>query len=173
MSDLEILIERKTEVVDVERLRWHDRNPRVHPESLLAKLARSITEFGWTNPIIVAKDGKTILAGHARVIVAKRMGISHVPVVKTDLEGDKADAYMLADNRIHEDSEWDRSLLKDVFLDLDHGGFDLELTGFNLNEVEELMTAAPPPEGAGWQGTGTPSEVCCPECGHKWTLGKK
>lgn len=161
------VLEKRIVYVDPDMLAWHPRNPRLHPESLLAKLEKSILSFGWTNPVIVANDGHTILAGHARVVVARRMGISKIPVIKTDLEGDKADAYLLADNRIAEESEWDRPLLKDLFLDLDHGGFDLELTGFDLEEVEELMTAAPPGQGGPEAPAGT-GFTTCPECGYTW-----
>jgi hypothetical protein len=136
-------IERTTEIAFLRDLKPHPRNPRVHPESLIAKLVKSIENFGWTNPVILARDG-TVLAGHARLEAAKRIGLDRVPVLRTELDGDKADAYLIADNRIADDSEWDRFLLKGILLDLDHGAFDLELTGFSLGEVEELMTAVPP-----------------------------
>ena len=131
----------KSEIIPIADLVQHPRNPRVHPESLIVKLVKSIEHFGWTNPVILAKDG-TVLAGHARLTAAARMGIDRVPVIKTDLDGDKAEAYLIADNKIADESEWDTSRLKEIILDLDHGGFDLELTGFSLGEVEEMMTAA-------------------------------
>jgi len=162
----------KSEIVDIDSLRPHPRNPRVHPESLIKKLEKSIKEFGWSNPVIATEDG-LVLAGHARITAAKNMGISRVPVVRLPINGDKANAYLIADNRIAEESEWDRGILKDIILELDHGAFDLELTGFSLGEVEEMMTAAPPnflPGTEEEQGRlGQKKPVVCPECSHEFT----
>lgn len=125
--------------VDVTQLKPLPENPRVHPESMMAKLERSITEFGFTNPIIALPDG-TILAGHARLKAAERLGLKKVPVIFIDLPREKALAYCIADNKIAEESDWDTQKLKDLLEELDTGSIDIELTGFTEAEIEDLMT---------------------------------
>jgi DNA modification methylase len=125
--------------VKINELKPHPKNPRVHPDSAIDKLVRSIKEFGWTNPILVSADGY-ILAGHARIKAAEKAGISEVPVIYLPLEGAKAEAYLIADNRLQDETDWDLPKLKDLLQELDTGEFDLELTGFDMGEIEDLMT---------------------------------
>ena len=125
--------------VKISELRPHPKNPRVHPDSAIEKLVRSIKEFGWTNPILVSADGY-ILAGHARLKAAEKAGIEEVPVIYLPLEGAKAEAYLIADNRLQDETDWDLPKLKDLLLELDTGEFDLELTGFDMDEIEDLTT---------------------------------
>ena len=125
--------------VKINELKPHPKNPRVHPDSAIDKLVRSIKEFGWTNPILVSTDGY-ILAGHARLKAAEKAGIEEVPVIYLPLEGAKAEAYLIADNRLQDETDWDYEKLKDLLQELDTGEFDLELTGFDMDEIEDLMT---------------------------------
>jgi DNA modification methylase len=125
--------------VKINELKPHPKNPRVHPDSAIDKLVRSIKEYGWTNPILVSADGY-ILAGHARLKAAEKAGIEEVPVIYLPLEGAKAEAYLIADNRLQDETDWDYEKLKDLLQDLDTGEFDLELTGFDMSEIEDLMT---------------------------------
>jgi hypothetical protein len=97
--------------VSIDELKPHPKNPRTHPDSAIEKLERSIKEFGWTNPILVSADGY-VLAGHARLKAAKIAGIKEVPVIYLPLEGAKAEAYMIADNRLQEETEWNDNILK-------------------------------------------------------------
>lgn len=124
--------------VRLDELKEHPRNPRVHPDSALDKLVKSINEFGWTNPVLVSKDGY-ILAGHARCKAAQKAGLEEVPVIFLDLEGEKADAYLIADNKIQEETEWDIPLLTDLIKDLGDNGFDVSLTSFEAAEIDELF----------------------------------
>lgn len=126
-------------MVPVDELREHPQNPRIHPESAIDKLVRSIEEFGFTQPILVSKDGY-ILAGHARLKASKKAGLTEVPAIFLDLSGDMADAYLIADNRLQEETEWDLPILKDLIEQMDTGNVDLELTGFSEDEIEDLMT---------------------------------
>lgn len=119
--------------VKVGELKPHPKNPRVHPDSAIEKLERSIKEYGWTNPILVSKDGY-ILAGHARLKAAKKAGIEEVPVIELPLEGEKAEAYMVADNRLQDETSWDNLLLKELLPKLD-GLF----TGFTEKEIDKLL----------------------------------
>ena len=125
--------------VKISELRPHPKNPRVHPDSAIEKLERSIKEFGWTNPILVSADGY-ILAGHARLKAAEKAGIEEVPVIYLPLEGEKAEAYLVADNRLQDETDWDYEKLKNLLQELDSGKIDLELTGFDMDEIEDLMT---------------------------------
>ena len=141
------MTEMHVEMVKVKELRPHPRNPRVHPEAAIAKLVRSIEEFGFTNPVLVSADG-LILAGHARVKAAEKAGLTEVPVIRLPLSGAKADAYLIADNRLQDETDWSLPELKDLLGDLDTGDFDLRLTGFDLHEVEMMMTAVHIPDNA-------------------------
>lgn len=117
----------------------HPNNPRVHPDSAIEKLQRSIQEFGFVNPVLISKDG-ILLAGHARIKASKSQKLDHVPALILDLEGAKADAYLIADNKLQEETEWDLPVLKDLLEELDTGEFPLELTGFEMPEIEDLLT---------------------------------
>ena len=125
--------------VKISELRPHPKNPRVHPDSAIEKLERSIKEFGWTNPVLVSADGY-VLAGHARLKAAEKAGIKEVPVIYLPLEGAKAEAYLVADNRLQDETDWDYEKLKDLLRELDTGELDLEFTGFDMDEIEDLMT---------------------------------
>jgi DNA modification methylase len=127
-------------MVNPNELKPHPQNPRVHPDSALEKLGRSIEEFGWTSPILISADG-FVLAGHARLKAALAAGIAEVPVIYLDLEGAKAEAYMIADNKLQEETSWDMPLLKDLLESLEGAAVDLELTGFGVDELLKILGA--------------------------------
>ena len=133
------------EVVEISKLKPHPKNPRIHPDSALERLTKSVKEFGWTNPILVSEDG-FILAGHARLKAAEKAGISEVPIIRLPLKGRKAEAYMIADNKLQDMTDWSYPQLKDLLLELDVGDFDIEVTGFDDKEIETLMTQFHIPE---------------------------
>ena len=127
----------RVEKVNISELKPHPKNPRIHPDSAIEKLKRSIEEFGWTNPILVSKDGY-ILAGHARLKAAKKAGIQEVPVIYLELEGAKAAAYLIADNRLQDETDWDMELLRELVAEIELEGVDLEITGLDIDEINEL-----------------------------------
>lgn len=129
--------------VPVSKLKEAEYNPRVHPDKGLNKLVKSIETFGFTNPILVQKGTHRVIAGHARLKAARKAGLENVPVIYLDFDDAKAKAYTIADNRLQEETEWDFSKLADLILDLDHLNFDMELTGFDAHEIENLMTWTP------------------------------
>ena len=157
--------------VKISELRPHPKNPRVHPDSAIDKLVRSIKEFGWTNPILVSKDGY-ILAGHARLKAAEKAGIQEVPVIYLELEGAKAEAYLIADNRLQDETDWDMPKLKDLLQELDTGEFDLELTGFDMGEIEDLMTQFHVPGEIVEDEAPEPPEEPVTKPGDLWILGR-
>jgi len=148
-------------------LRPHPRNPRVHPDSAVEKLTRSIGEFGWTVPVIVSADG-LILAGHARVKAALKAGIAQVPVIEVPLSGERAVAYMIADNRLPEETGWDEAALAGLLDELRAVNVDLALTGLDARELERLMEHAAPIELDGGESSDSgdqPAVYHCPKCG--------
>lgn len=127
----------KTESVNA--LIPYARNSRTHSEAQVTKIAASIKEFGFLNPVIV--DGENgIVAGHGRVMAAKKLGMDEVPVVEAShLTEAQRRAYVIADNRLALDAGWDDEMLRVEFAELEGLGFDLELTGFTLDEISALQ----------------------------------
>jgi DNA modification methylase len=121
------------------------KNARTHTDAQVAQIAASIREWGWTTPVLVDEAGG-IIAGHGRVLAARKLKLPEVPVVVAHgwSEAQKR-AYVLADNKLALNAGWDPELLKLELADLSAGGFDLALTGFDADELGSLM--ADPTEG--------------------------
>jgi len=113
-------------------------NSRVHSDEQVNQIAASIKEFGFLNPIIV-DGGNGIIAGHGRVMAANRLGIKELPCVDAShLTEAQKKAYVIADNKLALNSEWDDEILRIEFDALKELDFDLELTGFSLDEIDGL-----------------------------------
>jgi len=125
--------------VPVADLVPYARNSRTHSDAQIAKLAASIREFGFLNPIII--DGASgIIAGHGRVMAAQKLGLQTLPVIEAaHLTEAQKRAYVLADNRLALDAGWDNDMLKIELGDLQGEGFNLELTGFSLTEIAGFL----------------------------------
>jgi ParB-like chromosome segregation protein Spo0J len=122
----------------IERLVFYARNPRKNDHAV-DKVAAAIREFGFRVPICAKSDG-TIVDGHLRLKAAKKLGLSEVPVVLADdMTEAQIKAFRLSVNKMAELAEWDTELLRLEFLDLEGDGFDLELTGFDADEIAELQ----------------------------------
>jgi ParB-like chromosome segregation protein Spo0J len=162
----------KVETVKINNLKRHPKNPRIHPDSAIEKLVRSIKEFGWTNPILVSKDGY-VLAGHARLKAAEKAGIQEVPVIYLELEGAKAEAYLIADNRLQDETDWDYEKLESLLDSIAGKGLDLEITGFSKIEIEGILQDVDIDDLL--IHTNEPKEakniepIICPNCGYKIT----
>ena len=116
------------------------RNPRQIPQIAIDKVAASIREFGFRQPIVVDEKG-VIIVGHARLLGAHKLGLTQVPVhVAAGLTAAQVKAYRLADNRTNQEAFWDMEALALELADLRVDEFDLDLTGFNLDEIETLLT---------------------------------
>jgi DNA modification methylase len=123
----------------VESLIPYARNARTHSDEQVAQIAASIAEFGWTNPILAGSDG-IIIAGHARLLAARKLGMTEVPVIVLDhLTETQRRALVLADNRLALDAGWDEEMLRVELESIRDDGFDLELTGFSDDELEDLL----------------------------------
>ena len=141
-------IARHIEIWPIERLRPYARNARTHSPEQIAQIAASIVEFGFVNPILVDTDSG-IIAGHGRLLAARKLGLVEIPVVVLDhLNETQRRAYILADNKIAENAGWDKDLLAEEVRALQEGNFDLGIAGFSDEELDELLAAPEEPEQA-------------------------
>lgn len=126
----------------LDTLRPSDKTARTHSKKQIRQIAESITRFGFTNAILITRDGR-IVAGHGRFTAAAHLGMKTVPVVVLDdLTDAEIRAYMLADNKLALNAGWDASILAIEMQELIDVGFDLELTGFSLAEIDFALDAA-------------------------------
>jgi site-specific DNA-methyltransferase (adenine-specific) len=160
------------EIVKIDALIPYARNSRTHSDAQVAQIAASIKEFGFTNPVLI-DGGGGIIAGHGRVLAARKLNMSEVPCIRLEhLTEAQRRAYVIADNRLALNSGWDTEMLKVEFADLQELGFDLELTGFDLDEIKELLAPV------GTEGLTDPDDVPeLPETpitvpGDIWVMGK-
>jgi hypothetical protein len=120
----------------VEALIPYARNPRTHSDAQIAKIAASIVEYGWTNPVLVDGDNG-IIAGHGRLAAARKLGLDQVPVIElAHLSTAQKRALVIADNRLALDAGWDEEMLALELAELSEAGYDLALTGFENIEIE-------------------------------------
>jgi DNA modification methylase len=129
----------RIELWPIDRLRPYERNPRTHSEAQVEQIAASMVEFGWTNPVLVDEQGG-ILAGHGRLLAARKLGLAEVPVIRFEhLSEAQKRAYILADNQIALQAGWDDALLAEELAWLRDERFDLDLIGFDASELERLL----------------------------------
>ena len=155
----------------VEALIPYARNARTHSDDQVAQIAASIREFGFTNPVLIDADGG-IIAGHGRVLAARKLKLEQVPCIMLDhLTDTQRRAYVIADNKLALNAGWDLELLAVELGDLQGFDFDLMLTGFSDDELSKLLAEKT-------EGLTDPDEipnppeipVSCP--GDVWLLGK-
>lgn len=114
-------------------------NSRTHDESQILQIASSIKEFGFTNPVLIDEDNG-IIAGHGRVLAARKLGIDKVPSIKlSHLTDIQKKAYIIADNKIALNAGWDEELLKNEVEQLIVNDFDIDLIGFSDEEIDSLL----------------------------------
>lgn len=128
----------KIQNFDIKKVVPYAKNPR-HNESAIAKVAASLKEFGWQQPIVVDKE-MVVIAGHTRLEAARQLGMKKVPVFVADhLTDTQAKAYRIADNRVGAEAKWDDQLLRLEMIDLKDGDFDLGVTGFDIGEIDNVL----------------------------------
>jgi len=126
-------------LVSVEKLIPYARNSRTHSDAQISAVAASILEFGFTNPVLVRGDG-TIVAGHGRVMAARKLGLAEVPCIDVNHMSDaQMRAYVIADNRLSDQAGWDNDLLSLELKDLLIDDYDLGSLGFDEGEIDELL----------------------------------
>ncbi len=135
------MTELKIEYVNTSDLTPYDRNARTHSKKQVRQIAKSIQEFGFTNPILTNADGE-IIAGHGRLLAAEFLKIPKVPVVRVDhMTREQIRAYVIADNRLAELAGWDQEILALELQELTSVELDLDLTvtGFEASHIEVLI----------------------------------
>lgn len=130
----------------VDKLIPYIRNSRTHSEEQVAQIAASIREFGWTSPILI--DGESnIIAGHGRLLAARKLGMDKVPCIQlSHLSDAQKKALVIADNKLALNAGWDTEMLSVELADLKELGFNLELVGFDAAELDELLGGAELPD---------------------------
>ena len=123
----------------IARLKPYERNPRMHSDAQVTKVAASIASYGWTVPLLVTEDGE-VIAGHGRLLAAQHLGLTEVPVIRlSHLSAEQARAYRVADNQLVLAGEWNEELLAAELHELNAADFDLDLTGFDQEELDRLL----------------------------------
>ena len=131
--------EHVVELWPLERLQPYERNPRLCPQRAIEKVAASITEFGFRQPIVVDQEG-VVIVGHTRLAAARQLGLARVPVhVASSLSPEQVRAYRLADNRTAQETSWNDELLGAEIADLAASDYDLDLLGFDCAELSALL----------------------------------
>lgn len=127
---------RKYGNVDIKRLKPYEKNARTHSEEQVERIATSIQEFGFINPVLIDSE-YGIIAGHGRVLGAKKLGMKEVPCLFVeDLTEAQKRAYIIADNKLALDAGWDDEILKEELKALEEMDFDVSLTGFDLDDFD-------------------------------------
>jgi DNA modification methylase len=156
--------------VPVGELVKYSANSRTHSDEQIAKIVRSINEFGFTNPLLI-DEHNTIIAGHGRLEAALLAGLFEVPcIVLPGLSPEQKAALVIADNKIALDAGWDKAILSEQFDFLKQTDYDLTLTGFDLEELCEFMPDELPDAFCGDDDIPVVSETRCQE-GDLWLLG--
>ena len=163
------------EMVKLEDLKPNARNPNTHPSEQIELLAKIIKTTGWRAPITVSNQTGLMVRGHGRLEAAKKADLNYAPINYQDYESEAEEwADLISDNQIAVLAEWNYKGLTEIMGELDTGDFDMELTGFDEQAMEDLMT---------WSGE-TPNfkptdedeqprldekkKTICPECGHEF-----
>jgi DNA modification methylase len=163
---------RRIEVWPIERLVPYARNARTHSPEQVAQIAASIVEFGFNAPILVASDAG-IVAGHGRLLAARKLGLAEVPVVVLDhLSETQRRAYIIADNRLALNAGWDEKVLAAELRELEGEGLDLALVGFSDDELENLFLDEPKPRDDAQEDVPEPPTEPVTRPGDVWLIGK-
>ena len=127
------------ESVPVSDLKEYEKNSRTHSDDQVAKIAASVEEFGFTNPILI-DESNGVIAGHGRLQAAKRINMGEVPCIRlAHLSESQKRAYVIADNKIAEIGGWDDEMLKMEIMELAQDDYDLKLTGFDEAGLDSIL----------------------------------
>lgn len=163
---------KRIELWPLDRLIPYARNARTHSDAQVAQIAASILEFGFTNPILVDhRNG--VIAGHGRLLAARKLGLEQVPVVTLDhLTPAQKRAYILADNKLALNAGWDEDTLKAELASLQEDGFDLDLLGFSEDELGNFLADSDSLSAADEDAVPELPEIPSTLAGDLWILGK-
>lgn len=140
MSNIQFTAE-KIENINIQDLKVYEQNPKIHSDAQINQISNSIKEWGWTIPILIDEEN-VIIAGHGRYLAALNIDIKEVPCIRAvNWSEDKKRAYLIADNKLAENSSWDNGLLYTELKKISEGTFDLSLTG--MEEEFSMMDFSP------------------------------
>lgn len=155
---------RRYENVAIDKLIPYENNARTHSDAQVDKIARSIEQFGFINPVLIDSD-YMIIAGHGRVLGAKQIGMTEVPCIFVeDLTETQKRAYILADNKLALDAGWDDEILKVELQELKELNFDITLTGFEDYDASDINIDNFFEQSEN-QKEKEPKKIQCPHCG--------
>ena len=146
------------------------KNSRTHNDAQVAQIAASIKEFGFTNPVLV-DEANGIIAGHGRVLAARKLNLEQVPSIRlAHLSESQKRAYVIADNKLALNAGWDDEMLAVELTDLKDIGFDLDLTGFTLDEFQAILPIENYPESSAKEIDPDDYKMSdtCPKCGFEF-----
>jgi ParB-like chromosome segregation protein Spo0J len=149
----------------------YSRNARTHSPAQIVQIAASISQWGWTVPVLIDERGE-LIAGHARIEAAKSIGLTEAPVmVARGWSDEQKRAYVLADNKLALNAAWDDVLLGEELKALSASAFDISLIGFPQDELANLLKEPDfAPVGEDEQGRlDQRAAVTCPHCGHSFS----
>ncbi|MDI9551708.1 MAG: site-specific DNA-methyltransferase [Bacteroidota bacterium] len=159
-------------LVPLDKLVPYQNNARTHSPEQINKLRASLREFGFVNPVIIDQD-YGVIAGHGRIVAARAEGIQEVPCVLADhLSEAQKKAYILADNRMALDADWDEDMLRVEIEALQGADFDLALTGFEDKELADFFSDDESAEDDDFDLSAALEQASFVEKGDVWTVGK-
>lgn len=157
----------------IDSLIPYSNNPKEHPDEQVKKIASSIKNYGWDQPIVV-DEANEIIKGHGRLQAAELLGLDEVPViVRDDLTDAEKKASRIADNKTAESAWIDEALESEVEVLAQEDTIDMDSLGFDDTEIDELLGELDVPEFEPVREEEQPSldeldPTVCPECGHEW-----
>ena len=164
--------ETQFELVEIEKLIPYVNNARTHSDKQIDKIASSIKEFGFLNPLIISEDN-VILCGHGRYYAAKKLGLTKLPCIReSHLTEAQRKAYILADNRLAEDAGWDDELLKVEIEFLKGEDFDVDVIGFDEKELMDLFKTNTPIEDDGFDLSEALKKATFVKTNDIWIVGR-
>jgi DNA modification methylase len=164
---------KRIELWAVDRLVPYTKNARTHSDTQVAQIAASIVEFGFNSPILVDSNSG-IVAGHGRLLAARKLGLTEVPVIVLDhLTEIQRRAYILADNRLAESAGWNEEVLAEELAALEADGFELGVIGFTDAELEGMLAEAVPAQAESERSEEIPDTpaVAVTQPGDLWVIG--
>ncbi len=167
------MTDQQIERVAIDALIPYARNSRTHSDAQVAQIAASIREFGFTNPVLIDGTGG-IIAGHGRVMAARKLGMVEVPCLRlSHLTDTQKRAYIIADNKLALNAGWDAEMLQIELADLHEADFDMDLLGFDAAELSLAMgfedqLAAPESSAKEIDPDDYQMGHTCPKCGFEF-----
>ncbi len=154
---------------DIDDIKVRDRNPRLHPKKQIQRLAKGMVEYGVTTPVLIDEHGQ-LIAGHCRLAAAKSIGLKRMPTITLrGLSPAQVKGYAIFDNKIPELAGWDMEVLNLELNELESTNFDLELTGFDMGEIDRCLTQQTSEEELQETDLHGLSQT---RLGDRWTLGR-